>query len=111
PGPDLAAPATPFAAPGGRSAPTEFWRDRRHTDAAGKGRRAPQSRSAAVPPASAGYVARPLAGAHPSKIRRAAAGTPRDAAGFQFAQARFLVAIIERDPADQDQHHRRDQRV
>ena len=38
-------------------------------------------------------------------------GAPDHAAGFELAQPRFLAAIVDRDPGDQDQHHGRCQRV
>src|SRR5437868_2778395 len=36
---------------------------------------------------------------------RAAAGTPDNAAGLEFAQALLLAAIVDSDPGDEDRHH------
>src|SRR5882757_17463 len=44
-------------------------------------------------------------------IRRSASRTPANAALLQFAQALLLPAKVDRDPDNQQQHHRRDQRI
>src|SRR6202022_1553267 len=80
-------------------------------------RRVPRTAIAAAPSKTAGAAASRSMSAYRTlwarswDVRYIAPGTPGDAAFIQFAQALPLVAIIDRDPGNQDQHHRRDQRV